>query len=116
MKNMSFALTTAQFRNCSKTVTRRLGWPNLKPGEVFMGVVKGQGIPKGGHVEKMHPARCISNRPEPLNAITPEEVEKEGFPGKSPAWFVSMFCTHNGCNPQDTVNRIEMEHLMRGET
>jgi len=121
MRNMSFALTTAQFNNRSKTVTRRLGWANLKPGEVFMGVEKGQGIPKGGKVKKLHTARCKSNRPEKLRRLTDDldygfaETAREGFPEGHPLhWpseFVRFFCEHNGCTPETVVNRIEFEHL-----
>ena len=33
MRNMSFALTTPQIMEGTKTVTRRVGWLRLKPGE-----------------------------------------------------------------------------------
>ena len=42
MRNISFMLTTQQFRNRTKTVTRRMGWWNLKPGDILMGVEKRQ--------------------------------------------------------------------------
>lgn len=111
MRNMSFFLTTVQYRNRTKTVTRRLGWAHLKPGEQFMGVVKGQGIPKGGTVERLHASECVSNRQERLDAITQEDVLREGFPHMTPEGFVTMFCKHNGCEPRQTVNRIEFKHL-----
>lgn len=111
MRNMSFFLTKRQYVNRTKTVTRRLGWKNLKPGEVFMGVLKGQGIPKGFYVQKFHTAVCVSNRSEPLNAITLEDCLKEGFPEMSPAQFVEMFCKCNKCTPETIVQRIEFRHL-----
>lgn len=111
MRNMSFFLTRRQYEQRTKTVTRRLGWANLKPGEQFMGVVKGQGIPKGGHVEKLHTSECVSNRPERLDAITQEDCEKEGFPYWTPAQFVHFFCHANKCTPDTIVNRIEFKHL-----
>jgi hypothetical protein len=40
-------MTTEQFRTGQKTVTLRLGWVNLKPGDVLMGVEKCQGLRKG---------------------------------------------------------------------
>ena len=46
-RNMSFALTTAQYNDRTKTETMRLGWAFLKPGEVFMGIKQGQGLKKG---------------------------------------------------------------------
>ncbi len=48
MKNISFALTTKQFLDGSKTVTRRLGWANLKPGEILMACEKCMGLGPGG--------------------------------------------------------------------
>jgi hypothetical protein len=36
MRNMSFFLTTAQFLDGTKDVTRRKGWRFLKPGDRFM--------------------------------------------------------------------------------
>ncbi len=46
---MSSAMTTEQFKAKTKTVTRRLGWWFLEPGDYVMGVVKAMerdGIPK----------------------------------------------------------------------
>ena len=47
MRLMSFALTTRQFLAHEKTVTRRLGWEFLKPGDRVCGVEKGMGLKKG---------------------------------------------------------------------
>lgn len=111
MRNMSFFLTRKQYEARTKDVTRRLGWAHLKLGEQFMGVVKGQGIPKGGTVEKLHASECVSNRPERLDAITQEDCAREGFPELTPEGFIVMFCHHNKCQPWTIVNRIEFKHL-----
>jgi len=111
MRNMSFALTTAQMRARTKTVTRRLGWDDLKPGDRLCAVVKGQGIPKGGKVERICVIECVSNRKEMLCSITSAEVLREGFRVMSPADFVEMFCRHNRCDPRDFVNRIEFKYV-----
>ena len=37
MKRISFSMTEPQFVDRTKTVTRRLGWRNLKPGEHLLG-------------------------------------------------------------------------------
>lgn len=117
MRNMSFALTTAQYRARIKLVTRRLGWKHLRAGEQFMGVEKAQGIPKGGKVVRLHASMCCSNRAEPLSRMIEiphygrAEVVLEGFPELSPEEFVAMFCQHNGCTPEDIVQRIEFRHL-----
>lgn len=41
-KNMSFMLTTERVRNKTKTVTRRLGWQNLKRGEIINKLFEGE--------------------------------------------------------------------------
>jgi hypothetical protein len=111
MRNMSFALTTQQYQARTKTVTRRLGWKNLKAGDQFMGVLKGMGLKKGEKVTRLHASECVSNRSEPLNWITKGDCAKEGFPHLSPSQFVEMFCRHNGCREDTPVNRIEFRHL-----
>ena len=79
MRNMSFALTTEQVRRREKTATRRNGWTAAAVGMIVQPVIKCQGIPKGGHVEKIGgPIRFVDVRREPLNAITPEDVRREG--------------------------------------
>lgn len=52
MRNISFALTTEQIRNQTKTVTRRVGWANLKPGTLLQPIEKGQGLKKGDRARK----------------------------------------------------------------
>lgn len=115
MLNMSFALTTPQVRSHEKDVTRRLGWDDLKPGDRVCAVVKGQGIPKGGKVERICVIECVSNRKEMLCAITSAEVLREGFKCMSPSDFVKMFCKHTKCEPRDFVNRIEFKYIVPEE-
>jgi len=115
-RNMSFMLTVEQFEDGSKDVTRRKGWLHLKPGDTFHGVRKAMGLRKGEKIERLQHAkgslcRCISNDREPLNAITPEDVIREGFPGKTPEWFVAMYCKHNGGGPDQPCSRIVFEHI-----
>jgi len=54
-RNMSFMLTTAQYCARTKDVTRRLGWANLKPGDMFNGVEKAMGLKKGEKINKCAP-------------------------------------------------------------
>jgi hypothetical protein len=101
MRNMSFALTTAQIRNRTKTVTRRIGWTFLKPGDRLRAVVQCQGLKKGEHVEELALLRVESVRVEPLRALLTDldygiaEVRREGFAGpplySSPLAFVEFF-------------------------
>lgn len=110
--NMSFALTTREILARQKTVTRRNGWRRLAVGAILQPVVKCQGIPKGGHVEKIGgPIRVVAVRREPLNAITPADVHREGFPGRSSKWFVAFYLEANGGAPDQIVTRIEFEYL-----
>ena len=112
MRNMSFAFTTQQMRDGTKTVTRRLGWDFLKPGDTVMACVKCQGLKKGEHVERIHPIKIVSSQRESLYTITPEDVIREGFPKLDPIRFIVMFCEHMDCSPSKLVNRIEFEHLV----
>lgn len=113
MRLMSFALTTNQVRNQTKTVTRRLGWKNAKPGWIVQPVVKGQGIPKGGKVEKIGgPIKFTRVTREGLReGLSQSDVMCEGFPHMSPRDFAAMFCDHNGCTLDAEVTRIEFEYV-----
>lgn len=111
---MSFALTTDQIRARTKTVTRRLGWEFLEPGDLVQAVVKGMGLRKGEKVEKLGVLRVVSKERLPLNEITPLDVLAEGFPGKSTRDFVAMFCEHNRAKkvrPDTIVTRIEFAYV-----
>lgn len=121
-RNMSFALTTAQFRARTKTVTRRNGWLWAKAGDVVCGVVKSQGLKPGEKIERLGLIRLANVRREPLRRMTDDldygfaETTKEGFPEGHPLhWpseFVVFFCkSHKGCTPDSTITRIEYEYL-----
>lgn len=110
-RNMSFALTTQQYLDGTKTVTRRLGWTGLQPGTILNGVKKSQGLKKGEKIQVLGQHRVISVRQEPLSAITQEEVNKEGFPDLTPEEFIDFFCEANDCGRDTVVNRIEFERM-----
>jgi hypothetical protein len=116
--NISFFLTTRQFRDRSKRVTRRNGWKNAKPGQVLTAVVKGQGLKKGEHPEVLGKIKILSVRREKLRAMITNpspyghvECMLEGFPDMVPEQFVDMYCEHNGCTPDTEITRIEFEYL-----
>jgi hypothetical protein len=118
MRNISFALTTEQVRNQTKTVTRRTGWATLKPGTLLQPVVKGMGLKKGERVETIGgPIRVVGVRRERLTEIGTDpfymeaECAREGFPSMSPSQFVEMFWRHNGCAINAEVTRIEFEYV-----
>lgn len=126
MRNISFALTTAQFLDGSKTVTRRLGWISLKPGDTLCAVEKSQGLKKGETVKKLGTIRVKTVTRQFLDRLTADqdygraECIKEGFPpphAKSdPAEFVAFFCHANGCEPDIWVTRIEFERISFHQT
>lgn len=122
MRNISFSLTTPQFRARTKTVTRRMGWQHIKAGDVLMGVEKGMGLKPGEQIVRLGAIRIIDVRGEPLRRMTDnidygfDECVKEGF-GEHPTlcWpsaFVQFFCgTHKGCTPETVITRIAFEYV-----
>lgn len=121
-RNMSFALTTAQFRARTKTVTRRAGWLHAKAGDIVCGVLKSQGLKLGEKIERLGMIRFADVRREKLRRIIDEteygheECIREGFGDHPslcvPSAFVEFFCrSHKGCIPGSTITRIEYEYL-----
>jgi len=113
MRNMSFSMTTEQVRNKTKTVTRRFGWWDLKPGTKLWAVEKSQGLKKGEHVVRICQIEVVSVRKEQVQDVTgrPDEVKKEGFPFMATATFAGFLCKIGHCNYCDDVNRIEFKYL-----
>jgi len=73
-RNISFALTTEQFRDRSKTVTRRIGWWKdkngkrlVKVGDILNGCVKCMGLKPGEKIERLGQIRITDVRREPLD-------------------------------------------------
>ena len=118
-RNISFSLTTPQFLDGTKDVTRRIGWAHLKAGDELCAVEKSQGLGKGGKVKRLGMIRVKSVRREFLRELTDrddgygfEETRREGFPDYSPPMFIHFFCgSHRGCTPDTIVTRIEFERI-----
>ena len=122
MRNMSFALTTSQIQDGSKDVTRRLGWLQLKPGDLIRPVRKCMGLRPGEKIQPLRdPVRVVSVRRERLDLMTADldygidEVRREGFANHPeygwPSTWVEMFCaTHKGCTPSTIITRIEFTY------
>lgn len=119
---MSVALTETAVRERRKTVTRRVGWWEdvrgrrlLVPGELLTLCPKVQGRRRrDGTVEPLvHLAtvQVVSVRRERLDAITAEDVVREGFPGWTPTDFVLFFCEEMRCRHDTEVTRIEWRYL-----
>lgn len=115
-RNMSFALTKPQYVDGSKTVTRRLGWWFLKTDDLFNGVEKAMGLKKGEKIKHLGQSIVCQTYGERLDAITQEEVNKEGFPHMSPEEFVEFFCaSHKNCTPATIVNVIRYARIYTGK-
>lgn len=109
--NISFYLTTPQFRARTKTVTRRCKWKNLKAGQRLRAVVKGQGLKMGEQVDVLGIIEIVSVRRERLNEITDADVIAEGFPAMTRQEFIEMFCRNMKCEATDFVTRIEFKYV-----
>lgn len=116
--NMSFSITTPQFLDRTKTVTRRLGWRSAVPGQVITAVEKGMGLKRGERVRVLGSIRVVDVRTEALDRMSQQpayglsEAVLEGFPELDGRGFVSMFCEANRCLPTRPVRRIQFEYLL----
>lgn len=116
MRNMSFALTTDQIRNRTKTVTRRIGWRFARAGDRIQACVKCMGLQPGEQIERLCVIRVTDVRRERLDRMASElgygrlEVAREGFPNLSGSEFVALFCSHMRCEPSLEVTRIEFAY------
>jgi len=111
-RNISFSMTTPQFLDGSKDVTRRNGWKQLKVGDELVAAKKCMGLKEGEKMETLGMIRVTDVRRERLDAITADDVRREGFPKMSPAEFVTFFCGgHTGVKPSSIITRIEFERI-----
>lgn len=110
MRNISFSLTTPQIRARTKTVTRRLGWKNLKPGDLLCACVKCMGLKPGEKIERLCVIEVVSNHAARLSQMIETDCDAEGFPEMTADQFVEMFCKHMGCQPDRVVSRIEFKY------
>jgi hypothetical protein len=110
VRYLAFAHTSDQLLDGSKTVTRRLGQEKLPPGTVLMACKKWRRL-KREQIPRLGPIRVVSVRRERLDAIEPDDVTREGFPGMSPAEFVAVYCRTFRCGPGTEVTRIEFERV-----
>ena len=109
---MSVSLTEPQVRARAKTVTRRVGWLMLKPGDRLTLCRKVMGRRKGEPLERITDVEVLSVRREPLAAITFADCVSEGFPAMTPAEFTEFFCaSHKGCTAATEVTRIRWRYL-----
>jgi hypothetical protein len=117
-RNISFMLTTQQFVDGTKDVTRRMGWGFLCAGDLLMAVEKSQGLGKGGKVKRLGLIQVVQVSLEPLRRMFDDraygnaEIIREGFPLMTVKGFIEMFCnSHKKCTPESIVTRIEFVRL-----
>lgn len=112
MRLISFAITTKQVRERTKTVTRRLAWEGLKPSTLLLGVEKAMGLKPGERMVPLAVIRVVDVRRERVDAISSEDCAREGFPEKAPADFVALFLgMYRDLKPSDLLTRIEFEYV-----
>ncbi len=120
---MSVSLTEDAVVAHTKTVTRRLGWLMLKPGDRLTLCRKVMGRRKGEPLVRLVDVEVVDVRRERLWDITDEEIAREAVPLEhftewyadtgqpTPDAWVSWFAEHMGCAPDDLVTRIEWRYL-----
>ena len=132
---MSVAHTEQAVRERRKTVTRRLGWRFLKPGDRLTLCRKVMGRKPGEPLERIAEVEVVSVRREPLCAITDEDIALECVPlideygherfdevwindgepwahAKPATWaWVSWFALTMDCRPETEVTRIEWRYI-----
>ena len=118
MRRMAFSHTTPQVLDRSKTVTRRTGWRDLKPGDLIQAVERSRGLKKGERLRELGTLRVVSVRVEPLSRLVTDaryaedELPREGFPCWSRDEFVAMFLRVNRLKSAAvTVTRVEFEYV-----
>ncbi len=108
---MSFSMTADRIRDRSKTVTRRIGWYFLRPGDILWACEKCQGLGKGGKIRHLKVIEVVSVKKERLADMTKADCVLEGFPDMGPMAFVLMLMKHYDCKPDKIVNRIEFKYV-----
>jgi hypothetical protein len=113
---MSFALTREQIRRRTKTVTRRVGWDFLKPGDLVQAVEQAQGLPRGSKVRKLAVLRVERVDDESLTEFLARpdaqaECVREGFTSTSPAEFAALLLRLHGGGPSRRFRRIEFSYV-----
>jgi hypothetical protein len=107
---MSVAFTEQAVRERRKTVTRRVGWRFLKPGDRLTLCRKVMGRKPGEPLVRLAEVEVVDVRRELLADITSEDVAREGFPDWGPLLFITFFCEHMRVVREAEVTRIEWRY------
>ena len=112
---ISVSLTEDAVVERRKTVTRRVGWAHLRPGERLTLCRKVQGRKRrDGTVEplvRLAEVEVVAVSREPLWSVDDLDVEREGFPGRDAEWFIASFIEHMRCQRDTVLTRIEWRYL-----
>ena len=84
-------------------------------GMELRGVQKCMGLKFGERPRQLAIIRITAVRREPLYLITAQDVTREGYAGRSRAWFIRKFCAAMKCSAHDNVTRIEFEYVTDSE-
>lgn len=109
---MSVALTEQAVVDRRKTVTRRLGWRELEPGDRLTLCRKVQGRKAGDPLVRLAEVEVTSVRRERLEDMPLADLALEGLPEFTAVrQFVEFFCTSMRCEPDVEVTRVEWRYL-----
>jgi len=112
---MSVGLTEQAVVERRKTVTRRLGWLHLKPGDRLTLVRKSMGRKPGEPLVRLAEVEVVSVRREPLWIMEQDDVAREGVPFLAreitAAEWVRWYSERMGIERSDLVTRIEWRYL-----
>ena len=116
---MSVAYTEDAVRSRRKTVTRRLGWNFVKPGDRLTLCRKVMGRKAGEPLVRICDVEVVDVRREPLDAIGAGDIIREGFATAAGyradrARFLELFRTAMKAGPDTEVTRIEWRYLDEG--
>lgn len=108
---MSVSHTEEAVRDRRKTVTRRVGWRFLKPGDRLTLCRKVMGRMPGEPLVRLAEVEVVDVRREPLEEISLADVDREGLPDLTPLGFVQFFIDHMGGWSDQEVTRIEWRYI-----
>jgi hypothetical protein len=120
---MSCSLTADAVIERRKTVTRRLGWKFLKPGDTLTLCRKVMGRKKGEPLDRLAEVEIVNVRRENLWNITDEDIARECVPVElfdehytdtglpSVGAWVRWFAEEMDCAVDDLVTRIEWRYV-----
>jgi len=117
VRRIAFSHTTPQILDRSKTVTRRVGWRFLQPGDLLQAVDKARGLERG-EARLLAVLRVLSVRVEPLSRLrtdpryAEDELPREGFPCWTLDEFLESFKRTHGLKSESAlITRIEFEFV-----